>query len=57
MNWLKRRMRERSTLNGGVILTTLLGVWLGPVQADVVVSALAALYGVYETIRAEQDGI
>ncbi len=57
MIWLKRRLRERSTLNGGVILTTLLGVWLGPVQADVVVSALAALYGVYETLRAENDGI
>lgn len=53
VNWLRKRLHERSTLNGTVLLTTVLGIWLGPMQADIAVSAMSALYGVYETMRDE----
>jgi len=51
--WLRQRLHERSTMNGTVILSVVLGFWLGPGQADIAISALSMLYGVYEAARNE----
>lgn len=54
--WLKARLAEKSTARGGVLLTMLLGMYMGPVQADIAVQALMALWGVIEVVKSERGG-
>lgn len=55
MGWLRKRLRERSTLNGLSLIATALGMYIGPESAQVVIAALASLYGVYESFRDERN--
>lgn len=52
--WLRARLGERSTAQGAVLVTAVLGMYLGPVQADIVVQSALALWGVYEAMRSEE---
>jgi hypothetical protein len=48
MNWIKNRLKEKSTWRGIVAFLTALGVSLSPDQATSVVTAGVALVGVFE---------
>jgi hypothetical protein len=54
MGWIRKRLSERSTFNGLALFTAALGVYLGPAQADIIITSIMAVYGVYEGFRNER---
>lgn len=55
MGWLRKRLREGSTQRGLAVLAAVLGIYVGPAQADIIIGAIATLYGAIETLREEGD--
>jgi hypothetical protein len=53
MGWLRKRIGERSTVNGFTLLSSALGIYLGPAEADIIITSVMSLYGVYEAARHE----
>ncbi len=53
MGWLRKRIGQRSTHQGMGLITAALGIYLGPAQADIVITSALSLYGVYEAMRDE----
>lgn len=53
LGWFLRRTKEKSTMRGGALLAMLLGFYIGPDQADIVVAALGSLWGVVDVVRSE----
>lgn len=53
LSWILQRTKEKSTQRGGALLGLILGLYIGPEQADIVLSALGALWGVVDVVRTE----
>jgi len=54
MGWLRKRLKERSTVNGLGIAAAMLSVYVGPEAAQGIVYGLAGAYAAYEVGRSEQ---
>ncbi|MBL4572929.1 MAG: hypothetical protein JKY86_07630 [Gammaproteobacteria bacterium] len=57
MGWLRKRLKERSTLNGAAIAAALLSIYVGPESAQAIVYGLAGAYAAYEAGRSEKKSI
>jgi hypothetical protein len=50
MDWIKARLKERSTWRGLTILAGVCGVAISPVQAEMIATGAAAAIGLIETV-------
>lgn len=55
LGWILKRSGENSTHNGAAIVGTVLGIYFGPVQADLIISAVGTLWGAYQVIKSENN--